>query len=300
MTAAIAAKRDKNIMKKTIDEILGSAQKLRTPHGSIQVIPKLNPALATTLLELLAPSQRSVRQPAVDEYARAMKEGRWRWNGDSIRLDDTRHVIDGQHRLLAIVQSGVTLEHVPLVITEKVNKNAIRSIDQGRSRNLADLRSSLGLGRHEATAVSAMMAEKSDWVSLRGRYSNDERNEAYQQFTLLPEVMKLKERCTIKRGLWGAGPVSGAIRCMKKNKRIAFNFFVAVFDGTAMIDGERCEPAHKLYTYLLNKPLGRNSSMKYMREDAYKAIRAYNAYRNKEEDLVLLRYDAGNPMPEVV
>jgi hypothetical protein len=257
-------------MKKTIDEILGSAQKLRTPYGSIQIIPKLGPPLATMLLELLSGHQRSVRQTAVDEYARAMKEGRWRWNGDSIRLDDTRHVIDGQHRLLAVVQSGATIEHVPLIITEKANKNAIRSIDQGRTRNLSDLRSSLGLGRHESTAISAMMAEKSDWVSLRGRYSNDERNETYEKFTLLPEI----------------------------NKRIAFNFFSAVFDGTATVDGERCEPAHKLYTYLLNKPRGR-SGMKFMREDAYKAIRAYNAYRNNEEDLVLLRYDAGNPMPEV-
>lgn len=283
--------------KKTIDEILGSAQKLRTPHGSIQIIPKLSPALATMMLELLAPNQRSVRQTAVDEYARAMGEGCWRWNGDSIRLDDTRHVIDGQHRLLAVVQSGVTLEHVPLVITEKVNKNAIRSIDQGRSRNLSDLRASLGLGRHEATAISAIMAEKSDWVSVRGRYSNDERNETYEKFTLLPEIVKLKDRCKIKRGLWCAGPVSAAIRCMKKNKRIAFNFFAAVFDGSAMVDGERCDAAQQLYTYLLNKPRGRGG-MKYMREDAYKAIRAYNCYRDNEE-VSFLRYEAGAPMPEV-
>ena len=41
----------------------------------------------------------------VAEYARAMKEGRWRWNGDeNIQVDDSGNVLDGRDRLLVLLQ----------------------------------------------------------------------------------------------------------------------------------------------------------------------------------------------------
>ena len=52
---------------------------------------------------------RILRSRLVQKYARDMKAGQWRMTAESINFDWNGRLIEGQHRLHAIVQSGVTL-----------------------------------------------------------------------------------------------------------------------------------------------------------------------------------------------
>lgn len=53
---------------------------------------------------------RTLRKQVVSRYARDMTNGKWLYNGEAIKFDIDGNLLDGQHRLQAIVESGVTVE----------------------------------------------------------------------------------------------------------------------------------------------------------------------------------------------
>lgn len=212
--------------------------------GQVRVLREVTPGIAQALLDHSAKNQRFVRVGKVSEYARAMKAGKWLWVGDPIRFGSNGEMIDGQHRLSAVIESGVTLHDVVVMVLDA--KNAIRYIDQNAPRHLNDLRAVLGRDLADGTLVSAIMCERNDWISWKAKFSIVEREEIYQNFEFLDEVLKLREVARRKHGVWRAGPVSAAIRCMRTSKRASVAFFTAVFDGSGYIEGRSCPQARLL------------------------------------------------------
>lgn len=80
-------------------------------------------------------NNRGVRVSYVDLLAKEMAEGRWLVNGDAFRFNGT-DMIDGQHRAMAIVQSGVTIKGV---VIRGLASDTFRTIDAGRKRTVADI-----------------------------------------------------------------------------------------------------------------------------------------------------------------
>lgn len=79
---------------------------------------------------------RPRRPKVVEKYADAMKRGEWKMNGESIKFNCDGRLIDGQHRLLAIVSSGCTIE---TYVVRGLPVDAFDTIDQGAVRHLADV-----------------------------------------------------------------------------------------------------------------------------------------------------------------
>ena len=52
------------------------------------------------------PSKAKVRKLAID-----LKEQNWVANADAVRFNKNDVLIDGQHRLMAVIESGVTIKH---------------------------------------------------------------------------------------------------------------------------------------------------------------------------------------------
>lgn len=94
----------------------------------------MTPALAAKLLEqntvnrLLAP-------PRVNALADAIDRGGWLHDANPIKIGDDGTVIDGQHRLYAVVKAGKT---VRCLLAIDVPSIARITVDTGRSRSLAD------------------------------------------------------------------------------------------------------------------------------------------------------------------
>jgi len=70
----------------------------------------------------------------VDKLAKEMTNGRWKVNGDTICLNGSR-VIDGQHRLHAVVQSGITIE---TLVVEGLSSDVFDTKDVGKRRSAGD------------------------------------------------------------------------------------------------------------------------------------------------------------------
>ncbi len=72
------------------------------------VIREISPELATKMLEG-SYGNRKRRPHLVAVYAEAMKRGQWRTTHQGLAIDEAGNLLDGQHRLLAVVKSGVTV-----------------------------------------------------------------------------------------------------------------------------------------------------------------------------------------------
>lgn len=70
----------------------------------------VTPDVAKKLLGINYDKQRNINRSRVDLYARDMKNGHWNSQScNPIRISSDGKVIDGQHRLLAVVESGASI-----------------------------------------------------------------------------------------------------------------------------------------------------------------------------------------------
>jgi len=70
---------------------------------------KIGPEKAAELLEN-NDHNRKITQSRVSEYASEMRNGMWMYNGESITRSVSGKLMDGQHRLLAVIASGVEID----------------------------------------------------------------------------------------------------------------------------------------------------------------------------------------------
>lgn len=87
-------------------------------------------------------ANRNVSQDVVNCYTREMRNGRWLPNHQGIAFDNRGVLNDGQHRLLAIVQSGCTVRlMVTFGLPSRVEGElmvGMDTIDRGKTRSVAD------------------------------------------------------------------------------------------------------------------------------------------------------------------
>jgi len=80
-------------------------------------------------------TNRNVRERLVAAYARDMQAGRWRLSGESIKFALDGRLIDGQHRLQAVVRSGVP---VTMLVVRGLDEDVMDVLDSGASRTAGD------------------------------------------------------------------------------------------------------------------------------------------------------------------
>lgn len=142
---------------------------------------EVTPAKAERMLEKANPSNRHTSRVTVDKYAEDMKSGRWVLTHQGIAIGPSGTILDGHHRLAAIVQSGVSIR--TLLVTyasEEAYAQAIHAVDKGRGRttgNVLELTGTVEPGR--GVPVAAII------VALEDLRSNSPRTLSVDQTILL-------------------------------------------------------------------------------------------------------------------
>lgn len=99
-------------------------------------IEKITPELAKSYLDTCNIDNRKIRPGMVLKYANYMTTGDWVLSDQCISFDLTGKLINGQHRLLAIVQSGITIK---AVVARHMPEDSFKYLDQGAPRSKTDL-----------------------------------------------------------------------------------------------------------------------------------------------------------------
>lgn len=97
---------------------------------------EITPEIAAEMLRKNVANNRSLMATTVAKYANLMSKGQWdTQTGDTIKISKDGFVIDGQHRLHAVVKSGITIHSF---IAYGLDVESFRNIDVGQSRKLSD------------------------------------------------------------------------------------------------------------------------------------------------------------------
>ena len=121
-------------------------------------VKALSPAEATALLAGNT-NNRALNKRAVARYSAAMQRGEWRIGNDAICLAADGTLLNGQHRLNAVAESGCTVQ---LLFREQVDPADLKAMDQGTKRIGADIATLVG-HRMTKPQAKALRLLGTDW-----------------------------------------------------------------------------------------------------------------------------------------
>lgn len=119
------------------------------------IVETITPAKA---LEYLRTNKgnRPISKVTVRCYADSMRQGKWVLNGAPIVFDNEGHLMDGHHRLHAIVEANVP---ALTLVVRGVESNAFTTYDCGLRRNLGQLLALQGVKNYVVCAATVLAAE---------------------------------------------------------------------------------------------------------------------------------------------
>ena len=96
----------------------------------------ITPEMAKKLLEMNT-NNRNVNESYVYKYAREISNGTWKENtGELIKISKNNIILDGQHRLLAIVKAN---KSVYFHLATGMDYDNFKVLDTGKTRNAGDI-----------------------------------------------------------------------------------------------------------------------------------------------------------------
>lgn len=204
----------------------------------------IDPALAIKMLEKNV-NNRPVSDRQVAEIADIMRAGRFDWHPATIVFNESGELDDGQHRLWAIIQAGVT---VPLLVVKGSSRELRALIDSGMKRAVQhQVRMTSG---QQATVTTAAAANRAlrylkfpalVWTSAQTRPSRMEVIDfSIQHHDLLVESVKMGDKMRHalprSRGVIHAFAFLGMY--LPKDKEFVPEFLESMASGAGLTEGD--------------------------------------------------------------
>lgn len=124
-------------------------------------IENITPIIAKEFLSN-NPNNRKLSKESINRYANSIRHRKWFETADPICISTSGQLMNGQHRLHAILQTGVT---IPLAVARNVEEKAFYVMDSGKKRSFADVLSILG--EKSCFSVGAMTKNLWFWDNNR-------------------------------------------------------------------------------------------------------------------------------------
>lgn len=96
----------------------------------------ITPEKARVYLQNCSRENRAINRNRVLFYAKQMKDGQWQMNGETIIFSDKGVLLNGYHRMNAVVEANVP---VAFLVVQNVSEDAFKTIDTGKPRSVGDV-----------------------------------------------------------------------------------------------------------------------------------------------------------------
>lgn len=252
-------------------------------------IVSMTPEAAQEIL-LRNEGNRPLRSITVLNYMKAMSQGAWQCNGEAIKIAKSGRLLDGQHRLTAIVRSGVT---VTIAVARNVDESAFKTIDTGMRRSVAQIISMAGVS-NASTIASACR-----WIAFYERKSGITAGQVSSQEVLSvidrhPLIHHFASMHKHSRNLLPSAAVAVFTLAAEKYGQNRIDIFVS--DVSSGVGLSRKMPAYELRERMI-KSSNKTSKLSQIVIFVFtlKAVKAYCENRF----IGHLRYSADEPLVEL-
>ena len=174
--------------------------------------PQIEIITPTKAAELLEANNhnRPLNEQHVHRIARQIIEGKWKFNGDTIKIAINNDVLDGQHRLWACIESKQPIE---TIIVRNIERDAFATIDTLRKpRSGADILALNGVTNYRSTISVALQwlirYQRKILLEYRAPANKIENSDIEQAFRDNPGVVRAAERANKLRGLSSVGLIA--------------------------------------------------------------------------------------------
>lgn len=223
--------------------------------------------------------------------ANEMLEGRWQENGDTICFSDDGMLLDGQHRLSAVVELG---EPVWMLVVRGLNAGVFSTKDVGKKRTTADTLAVMGEVNCKKTASALAVLDR----YMSGKMNSGICPRTTQIEGLLSKYPAIRESvvfCEYTPLL----PVSHLVAChylfAQKDRETADKFIRKMIDGNNLDEGDPI--------FILRKRLLENATSKKKHRAHHMTalvIKAWNLMRRGKTRSVLIFKESEESFPIVV
>lgn len=146
------------------DTSKGATHRPTAPQAGAPIIDirtmLVTPEQARKWLSTNAQENRAQRDSRIKAYARDMREGKWMLTGEAIKIDTDGVLIDGQHRLAAVIEARVS---VYMVVVLNLPHEVMGALDSGLSRTFGDKLK--GVSVSNRNQIAAVVRKISSWDS---------------------------------------------------------------------------------------------------------------------------------------
>lgn len=205
-------------------------EKLERARGEVfaEIVPQVTPAMATVLLEINH-SNRPIVKSALQRWQSALRDGRWRLNGETIKVTKEGKLGDGQHRLTAVVTTGIA---APFVIVWGVTKESVASIDIGMKRNAGHVAAMSGIPQatHKAAAMRIILNYDQEVSLATSREPDEVRDAILAAPTLVDSLAPGKHLASFYKQPTGLFTALHFLAC-RYDHRLADDFFEGLANG---------------------------------------------------------------------
>lgn len=228
---------------------------------------------------------RPVNTFHVKRLAREMELGNWKVNGDTICFNGDL-LIDGQHRLQAVVASGCTIQSL---VVEGLPADVFNTIDTGKRRDGGDTLALIGVKNSRKVTSALLFIERVTtgrvYWSSKHAVTNSEIEALYAKHPGIEQSVRLADG---KKSVCPQSVLAGLHYLFAlRDKEAADKFVEDIKSGKNLSEGDG--------VYLLRERLVQNSYMKQkLRSEfiAALAIKAWNARRSGKKVSVLKFLDS--------
>ncbi len=168
-------------------------------------IETVTPDRAAKILESGA-DNRKLRTHRVQRYASDMAKGKWRLTGESVRLDEKGALLNGQHRLRAVIMSGAT---VAMMFVTGVSSTTRLVQDTGLPKSDKDWSALSVRAIRIVKALSRVVSPR-----LSSTMSEDDKGELYTIIGADHIEWSIANAAT--KGITNKAPVQGALAILPK------------------------------------------------------------------------------------
>jgi hypothetical protein len=264
-------------------------------------VETIGPKKAKKYLDTMGRNRRK-RGRLKERYKEAMAGGQWKLTGESIKFNTKGELIDGQHRLEAVIETG---KEIQILVCRNVPDEAFMELDTGGVRTPGDLltvagydyTSGVASAIRNLTSIYEIEAGKIKGGSLGRRRVDPETLLEYAEEHSDDLVAAVKKTMSTEaKVVCGPPSLFAALYFIfaEHNKKAADEFFDSLIDGTNL---QKHRPVYELRRLLLQFAADKHKK----RPAFYKAaitIKAWNAFQNRME-VRSLRYSENEEWPEI-
>ncbi|MET0698966.1 MAG: hypothetical protein ABWY93_04820 [Mycobacterium sp.] len=249
------------------------------PVLDIQTI-LVTPAQAKKWLGSNAEDNRHVRWTRVEAYARDMERGRWQLTGEAIKIDVDGVLIDGQHRLQAVIKANIS---VYMVVVFNLPHEAMAALDGGLSRTFGDRLK--GVSQSYRNQISSVVRRVVGWDrgNRMGKSDTPTHAELLIEFDKDPEgftAATLHGMDVTRQKICAASSAGTAFYLFARiNEGQANTFFEGLKTGANLAD---TSPVLAVRNRLSRTSVRRETRLK-PEDQLALLIRAWNAFREDRE-----------------